>query len=155
MTATAAGTAAAGSLRNTLAGFVAGAAFFSAIVGYLIGATVGAMAGALIGAFIGVGGVLLAWQPRPHDAVARIEHDHPNYMVIWLLLFVLMLTKVVVAFLAFSKAAIIVILVAIAIWKAVLVALYYMHLKFEPRRMWLLAASPAPLIVILLFVLLY
>lgn len=147
--------AAGGSLRNTLAGFVVGAALFSAIVGYLIGMTVGAMAGALIGAFIGAGGVLLAWQPRAQDAVARIEHDHPNYMVIWLVLFVLMMTKVVVAFLAFSKAAIIAILVLIAIWKAILVALYYMHLKFEPRRMWLLAASPAPLIVILLFVLLY
>jgi cytochrome c oxidase subunit IV len=145
----------AGNLRNTLAGFGAGAAFFGAIVGYLIGFTVGAIAGGLIGAFIGAGGVLLAWQPRPQDATPRLEHEHPNYMLVWGVLFVLMLTKVFVAFLAFSKAAIIGILVVIAVWKAVLVALYYMHLKFEPRRMWVVAAAPLPLAVILLFALLY
>lgn len=147
---------AAGSLRNTLAGFGAGAALFGAIIGYLIGVTVGALAGGLIGAFIGAGGVLLAWQPRPQDAEAvPVEHEQPNYLAVWGVLFVLMLTKVVVAFLAFSKVAIIAILLVIAIWKAVLVALYYMHLKFEPKRMWLLAASPLPLAVILLFALLY
>jgi len=32
------------------------------------------------------------------------------------------------------------------------VALYYMHLRFEPRRMWILAVSPLPLAVILLVV---
>lgn len=148
-------TVAAGNLRNTLAGFGGAAALFGAIVGYLIGFTVGAIAGGLIGAFVGAGGVLLAWQPRPQDAAPRIEHEHPNYMLVWGVLFVLMMTKVFVAFLAFSKAAIIAILVIIAVWKAVLVALYYMHLKFEPRRMWVLAASPLPLAVFLLFALLY
>jgi caa(3)-type oxidase subunit IV len=36
-----------------------------------------------------------------------------------------------------------------AVWKAVLVALYYMHLKYEPARLRLLALSPLPLAVIL------
>lgn len=143
------------SLRNTVVPFALGAAFFGAIIGYLLGEIPGALAGGLVGAFIGTGGVLLAWQPRPQDDVPRIEHTHPNYMFVWLVLFVLMMTKVVVAFLAFPKAAIIAILVVIAIWKAVLVALFYMHLKYEPRRMWVLAASPLPLAVILLFALLY
>jgi caa(3)-type oxidase subunit IV len=40
-------------------------------------------------------------------------------------------------------------LILMALWKALLVALYYMHLKFEPRRLWILAASPLPLAVIL------
>ena len=40
-------------------------------------------------------------------------------------------------------------LIVMAIWKALLVALYYMHLRFEPKRLWVLAASPLPLAVIL------
>jgi caa(3)-type oxidase subunit IV len=40
-------------------------------------------------------------------------------------------------------------LILMALWKALLVALYYMHLKFEPKRLWILAASPLPLAVIL------
>jgi cytochrome c oxidase subunit IV len=149
-------------MRRTLIAFSVGAAAFVAIIGGMIGEVSGAigivpggMAGFLVGAFIGAGGVLLAWRPQPQDAATPIRHvDHPNYMLIWGVLFVLMMTKVVVAFLAFSKVAIIAILVLIAIWKAVLVALFYMHLKFEPRRMWLLAASPIPLAGILLFALL-
>jgi caa(3)-type oxidase subunit IV len=41
-----------------------------------------------------------------------------------------------------------------AIWKALLVALYYMHLRWEPKRLWVMAASPIPLIFILLVVVL-
>jgi caa(3)-type oxidase subunit IV len=37
-----------------------------------------------------------------------------------------------------------------AFWKATLVALYYMHLRWEPRRLWILATSPLPLIAILI-----
>jgi len=37
-----------------------------------------------------------------------------------------------------------------AIWKAVLVALYYMHLRSEPRGLWILVAVPMPLVVILI-----
>jgi caa(3)-type oxidase subunit IV len=41
-------------------------------------------------------------------------------------------------------------LCVMAIWKAVLVALYYMHLRSEPRRLWILVAAPMPLVVILI-----
>lgn len=77
-------------------------------------------------------------------------HVQPNYMAVWGILFVLTMAEVGVAFLNFPKLWIILILVALAIWKAMLVALYYMHLRFEPRRMWILALSPLPLIAILL-----
>ena len=40
-------------------------------------------------------------------------------------------------------------LILMALWKALLVAIYYMHLKWEPKRLWILAASPLPLAVIL------
>jgi hypothetical protein len=40
-------------------------------------------------------------------------------------------------------------LIVMAVWKAILVALYYMHLRFEPPRLWVLAVTPLPLAVIL------
>ena len=40
-------------------------------------------------------------------------------------------------------------LIAMAIWKAALVGLYYMHLRYEPRNLWILAISPLPLAFIM------
>jgi cytochrome c oxidase subunit IV len=79
-------------------------------------------------------------------------HPHPNYVGIWVVLAVLTVLELFVAFLPWSKAAIIFTLIALAVWKAVLVALYYMHLKFEPNRLKILAAAPLPLAVILVWV---
>jgi cytochrome c oxidase subunit IV len=45
-------------------------------------------------------------------------------------------------------------LVVMAFYKAFLVAAYYMHLKWEPKRLWLLVSVPIPLIMILIFVVL-
>jgi cytochrome c oxidase subunit 4 len=140
--------------RTTIIGFAIAAAFFGAVDGYLIGGTLATgLAGALLGALIGVGLVLLAWRPRRQDAsTPRVEAGHqPNYLAIWGALFVLTAIEVMVAFLALSKLAVVLALLALAVWKALLVAWYYMHLKFEPRRMWLLAASPLPLAVILVW----
>lgn len=80
----------------------------------------------------------------------NVQKVQPNYFLVWGILFVLTLSEVGVAFLSLPKKFIIVVLLFLALWKALLVALYYMHLRFEPRRMWVLAASPAPLILILL-----
>lgn len=145
-------------LRNTVLGFAVGAAFFGAVDGYLIAETVaGGLAGALLGGFIGVGLALLAWRPREQDrATERVDPGaHPNYMGIWGVLFALTAVEVMVAFVALSKITIILVLLALAVWKAMLVALYYMHLKFEPRRMWILAAVPLPLATILIWTVLY
>lgn len=141
-------------LRNTVLSFAVVAAFFVAVDGFLITETVaGALAGALFGGLVGGGLVLLAWRRRPFDATSDVaEPAHrTNYMAVWLALFLMTLIEVGVAFLALSKTAIIGALVFLALWKAMLVALYYMHLKYEPRRMWLLAASPLPLALILVF----
>lgn len=82
-------------------------------------------------------------------------HKQPNYYAIWLVLFVLTIAELGVAFLSgLHEALLITILLGLAVWKALLVALYYMHLRFEPRRMWILAASPIPLVLIFLFVVL-
>lgn len=85
----------------------------------------------------------------PATADAEDEHAEPNYMAVWGGLFVLTLLEVWVAGLGFARTTTILLLVGMAVWKAALVALYYMHLKFEPRRLWILALSPLPLAVIL------
>ncbi len=93
-----------------------------------------------------------------HASAAGVEpvpHKQPNYYLIWLILFVLTMAEVGVAFLAaIPKRILVTILVGMAIWKAVLVAMYYMHLKFEPRKLWLIALVPIPLAIILVMVVL-
>ncbi len=77
------------------------------------------------------------------------EHAHPRYVLIWVILLVLTLAEVGYAFLDLPKVVLAVGLVLMAVWKAGLVAMYYMHLRYEPRRLWVLAVSPLPLAVIL------
>lgn len=86
----------------------------------------------------------------------KVEKVHPPYLMIWGLLAVLMTAKVLLALLlpGIPKALMIVILCVIAGYKAALVAMYYMHLRFEPKRLTLIAVSPLVLAAILvLFVL--
>ncbi len=75
---------------------------------------------------------------------------HPNYYGVWFLLLVLTVVEVGVAFIShLPRTLLILALVFLAIWKALLVALYYMHLRFERLRVAILAASPIPLAFIL------
>ena len=84
------------------------------------------------------------------DQGGRTAHRaHPNYIGIWVALAVLTALELGVAFLDWSKTTLILILLGLAVWKALLVALYYMHLRFEPNRLRILAVAPLPLIVIL------
>ena len=77
------------------------------------------------------------------------RHAHPNYIGIWVGLAVLTGIELGVAFLPFAKTVLVLLLVGLAFWKAALVGLYYMHLRFEPNRLRILAVAPLPLIVIL------
>ena len=77
------------------------------------------------------------------------EHAHPRYILIWVILLVLTLAEVGYAFLDLPKVMLAVGLIIMAVWKAALVAMYYMHLRYEPRRMWVLAVSPIPLAILL------
>ena len=84
-------------------------------------------------------------ETQTHD-----EHHDPPYMLIFLVLLVMTLAEVGYAFLSLPKFWLAFGLCVMAIWKAVLVALYYMHLRSEPRRLWILVAVPMPLVVILI-----
>ena len=76
-------------------------------------------------------------------------HAHPNYIGIFIMLAVLTGFELGVAFLPWSKTVIVLLLILLAVWKALLVALYFMHLRFEPNRVRILAIAPLPLAVIL------
>ena len=80
---------------------------------------------------------------------ATAHHRHPPYIWIWVALAVLTGIELSVAFLPWSKTAIILVLIVLAVWKALLVAIYFMHLRFEPNRLRILAVAPLPLAVIL------
>jgi cytochrome c oxidase subunit 4 len=86
--------------------------------------------------------------PEP-AASGRPSHAHPNYILIWVFLAVLTAVELSVAFLPWPKTIIIVILIGMAFWKAGLVGLYYMHLRFEPNRLRILAIAPLPLFAVL------
>ena len=73
----------------------------------------------------------------------------PNYWAVFAGLAVLTVIEVGVAFMGFGRTTTILILVGLAIWKALLVALYYMHLRFEPPRLAVMVVAPLPLALIL------
>ena len=79
------------------------------------------------------------------------EHKHPPYILILVVLLVLTLAEVGMSLYMtnVSRVWLGVGLILMAVWKAILVAMYYMHLKYEPARLWILAISPLPLAVIL------
>ena len=77
------------------------------------------------------------------------EQAHPRYYLIWVILAVLTAAEVFYAFLDLPKVVLAVGLDVMAVGKAVLVAMYYMHLRYEPARLWIMAISPLPFAAIL------
>ena len=74
----------------------------------------------------------------------------PNYMLIWLYLFIMTVAEVTLAFeLPVSRNLKLILLLILAIWKALLVAMYFMHLKFERWRLRAVFIIPLPLAIIL------
>ena len=80
------------------------------------------------------------------------EHKHPNYMAIFWLLAVLTVVEIGVVFLPFGKMINGTLLTALAVGKAALVAMYFMHLKFETRTLGLIALTPLAIATLLVFI---
>ena len=70
------------------------------------------------------------------------EHKEPRYGMVWVGLLVLTLVELWVAQCGMPKIGIVISLCALALVKAGMVAAYFMHLKFEKRLMWVIAAAP-------------
>jgi cytochrome c oxidase subunit 4 len=77
------------------------------------------------------------------------ERRHPRYGLVWLWLFILTVLEVLAAEAGIDRRILIPTLIVMALWKAALVAIYFMHLKFEPRRFLVVVLAPLPLAVIL------
>ena len=81
-------------------------------------------------------------------------HRQPNYIGVFLWLLALTIIEVGVIFTPLAKLAIAILLVGLALSKASLVAMYFMHLKFERTTLGLIAVTPLLLCVLLVFALL-
>ena len=84
------------------------------------------------------------------DPATPVEHKPaPKYMLVFFGLAILTGIELGVAFLGFSRLLTVLLLIGLALYKALLVALYYMHLRFEPRRLKIVVLAPLPLALIL------
>ena len=85
---------------------------------------------------------------------AATEHKHPDYMKIFYALAVLTAIELGVIFMPLGKITIGVLLCALAVVKAAMVAMYFMHLRFETRTLGLIAITPLLIATLLIFILL-
>ena len=81
-------------------------------------------------------------------------HKHPNYMAIFWYLAILTVIEIAVIYMPLSKFTIGVLLCALALGKATLVAMYFMHLRFETKTLGYIALTPVVIGALLVFVLL-
>ncbi len=81
--------------------------------------------------------------------------NYKKYLVIWVWLIVLLAAGTFVSRLPIPKSSIILLIMAISITKALLVALFFMHLKFERLvPLWIVAISPFFLVGLAAFLIL-
>lgn len=70
------------------------------------------------------------------------EHREPNYVIVLVWLAVLTVAEITVVLVNPPTLTKALLLVGMALTKASLVALYFMHLKFEPSTLMVIAATP-------------
>ena len=76
-------------------------------------------------------------------------HKRPNYILIWVYLAVLTAAELALAFeMPISRNLKLLLLLFLAVWKAALVGLFFMHLKFERWNLRIMAIIPVPLALI-------
>src|ERR1700688_1279739 len=83
-----------------------------------------------------------------------VEHEEPNYIAIFIYLAILTAVELVVYAVGLPQVAKVGLLVALAFAKAVLVAMYFMHLAIERRVLAIIAIIPLILVTFLCFMLL-
>jgi cytochrome c oxidase subunit 4 len=76
----------------------------------------------------------------PHGAVER--HQEPNYVAVFIYLSLLTAAELGVYGLGLPKTVMIGALVALALAKAALVAMFFMHLAMERKGLWVVAVTP-------------
>ena len=81
-------------------------------------------------------------------------HTEPNYIGVFLWLVVLTIVEIAVIYPPFPTFVKATLLIGLALSKAALVAMYFMHLKFERLTLGMIAVTPLILCVFLIFMLL-
>jgi cytochrome c oxidase subunit 4 len=88
---------------------------------------------------------------EPHGTTRAVPHHHVNYLLIFSLLVALTILTVLVALHRFESEAINLLLaLLVACVKASLVALFFMHLKFEGKLIYTIFIVPLMLCVLLI-----
>ncbi|HEX5606104.1 MAG TPA: cytochrome C oxidase subunit IV family protein [Candidatus Binatia bacterium] len=80
-------------------------------------------------------------------------HSTSAYIKVFYVLLVLTIVEVAIVYLGLPKMLLAALLVIFAVWKASLVAMHFMHLKFEKRTLAVVALTPFVLCVFLILML--
>jgi cytochrome c oxidase subunit 4 len=80
-------------------------------------------------------------------------HSTANYLRIFYILLALTIVEVAIVYLHLPRTLLVALLIVVAVWKAALVALHFMHLKFEKTTLMMIALSPFVLCVFLILML--
>jgi cytochrome c oxidase subunit 4 len=78
-------------------------------------------------------------------------HEEPNYIAVWIWLAALTVVEIWIANAGLHRMLVLAGLVGLAIAKAALVAMYFMHLRFERQTLALIALTPPLLLLLLTF----
>jgi cytochrome c oxidase subunit 4 len=80
-------------------------------------------------------------------------HSTANYLRVFYILLALTIVEVAIVYLHLPRTLLVALLIVLAVWKAALVALHFMHLKFEKTTLMMIALSPFVLCVFLILML--
>lgn len=81
--------------------------------------------------------------------MTEAKHAHPKYIAVWAWLLLLLFMSVAAVYLPFSQGLTVAFIFIVAAVKAGLVAVYFMHLKFEETLVRYIAAIPVVLFIIM------
>ncbi len=82
--------------------------------------------------------------------IAAHDHAQPDYLKIWIALMVLMAISVGLSFLPLAQTTTTVLIMMLSTVKAVLVILYFMHVRYERILIGMLVATPLILFGVLI-----
>jgi caa(3)-type oxidase subunit IV len=85
--------------------------------------------------------------------MSSTAHSASAYIKIFYILLVLTIIEVAIVYLGLPEMLLVVLLVGFAVWKATLVAMHFMHLKFEKKTLAVIALAPFVLCVFLILML--
>ena len=77
-------------------------------------------------------------------------HQEPNYISVFWWLLALTILEIAVIYMPMARMIIVILLIGLALSKASLVGLYFMHLKFERLTLGLIALTPLFLCIFLI-----